>query len=159
MPVDVFTTAHTLVELFPSLIGTFRSGLRCSGLNIDPAQFRLLAMIGHRTWNLTELGIFVGVTPATMSNSIDTLVERGWVNRKPGTDDRRRVLLEITPLGRENMLRVHHNMELQFANRLQEMSEQDLVKIHEGISLLHRVFVTGNPVEIPCPSSYGAQGG
>jgi len=137
----------------------FRSGLRCSGLNIDPAQFRLLAMIGHRTWNLTELAVFVGVTPATMSNTIETLVERGWVNRNPGTDDRRRVLLEITPLGLETMLRVHHNMELQFADRLQGMSEQELIKIQEGIILLHRVLRSGNPVEIPCPSTSVGQEG
>jgi DNA-binding MarR family transcriptional regulator len=157
MAIDRFATAHALVQLFPGLIGTFRAGLRCSGLNVDPAQFRLLAMIGHRTWHLTELAGFVGVTPATMSNSIDTLVERGRINRNPGTEDRRRVRLEITDQGRETMLLVHRSMETQFADRLKGMSDQELLTIQEGIALLKQVFLPGNPVEIPCRSGSGLE--
>jgi DNA-binding MarR family transcriptional regulator len=156
MPVDRLSIAHTIVELFPSLMGNFRSGLRCSGLNLDPAHFRLLAMIGHRTWNLTELAGLVGVTPATMSNSIDILVERGWVIRNPGTEDRRRVQVEITPDGRETMLNVHRNMEMQFANRLKEASETDLAIIREGISRLYQVLTTGEALEVPCSAVPGS---
>ncbi|MGV8978104.1 MAG: MarR family winged helix-turn-helix transcriptional regulator [Cellulomonas sp.] len=40
------------------------------------------------------------VTSGTMTNRIDRLTERGLVERGPSPDDRRGVLVELTPLGR-----------------------------------------------------------
>lgn len=41
------------------------------------------------------------VTSGTMTNRIDRLTERGFVGRSPDPDDRRGVLVALTPSGRE----------------------------------------------------------
>ncbi len=48
---------------------------------------------------LTELARHMGVTPSTMSISVSRLVRQGYVARERAEDDRRRVLLTLSPSG------------------------------------------------------------
>jgi len=41
------------------------------------------------------------VHPASVTNTIDRLEQRGLVRRRPAQEDRRRILAEITPEGRK----------------------------------------------------------
>ncbi len=43
------------------------------------------------------------VTSGTMTNRVDKLVARGFVDRRPDPDDRRSVLVRLTPAGRETV--------------------------------------------------------
>lgn len=49
--------------------------------------------------NLMDLARHMGVTPSTMSISIDRLVRRGYVQRRRDPRDRRRVHLLLSPAG------------------------------------------------------------
>ncbi|WP_307827965.1 MarR family transcriptional regulator [Nocardioides sp. SYSU D00038] len=49
----------------------------------------------------TELARVLGVTGAGMTSRLDALERRGWVQRTPAVDDRRRVDIEVTKAGVE----------------------------------------------------------
>jgi DNA-binding MarR family transcriptional regulator len=46
-----------------------------------------------------QLAAHMGVTASTMSITVDRLVQRGYVIRAVGAEDRRRVELRLTPAG------------------------------------------------------------
>ena len=48
----------------------------------------------------TQVGERLLVASATMTATLDLLEHRGWIRRAPNPDDRRSVLIEITPDGR-----------------------------------------------------------
>jgi DNA-binding MarR family transcriptional regulator len=48
----------------------------------------------------TQVGERLLVASATMTATLDLLEHRGWIHRAPNPDDRRSVLIEITPDGR-----------------------------------------------------------
>jgi DNA-binding MarR family transcriptional regulator len=48
----------------------------------------------------SQVGERVLVASATVTATLDLLEHRGWIHRTPNPDDRRSVLIEITPDGR-----------------------------------------------------------
>jgi len=65
------------------------------------AQYRLLAMIGDGATKASLLAGQLALAKPTVSATVDTLVERGWVERTAALDDRRVVQLSITAAGRD----------------------------------------------------------
>lgn len=64
------------------------------------AQYRLLAMIGAGSDRTTHLAGLLALAKPTVSATVDTLVERGLVERTSSLDDRRVTTLTVTPDGR-----------------------------------------------------------
>jgi DNA-binding MarR family transcriptional regulator len=64
------------------------------------AQYRLLAMIGSGSDRASHLAGQLALAKPTVSATVDTLVERGLVERATSRDDRRVTMLTITAAGR-----------------------------------------------------------
>ncbi len=66
------------------------------------SQLRCLQMLAHGQGPAyaAQLARALLVTPPTMTRTLDTLVERGLVERQPDAANRRQVALAITPEGR-----------------------------------------------------------
>jgi DNA-binding MarR family transcriptional regulator len=90
------------------------------------------------------------VSLPTTSNSISVLVERGWVKRVPSPDDRRQVLLELTPDGRAVLVEIKSRAEARVAKLLGKLAPDDLAGLSAGLAVLERVFASA-----ACPRSDG----
>ncbi len=76
--------------------------LRPYGLSFASYEaLRLLAFTRSGELPMGKLGERLMVHPASVTNAIDRLEQRGLVHRSPSPQDRRRILAEITPDGRE----------------------------------------------------------
>lgn len=62
---------------------------------------RLLAFTRSGELPMGKVGERLMVHPASVTNTVDRLEQRGLVRRHPAPQDRRRILAEITPAGRE----------------------------------------------------------
>jgi MarR family transcriptional regulator, organic hydroperoxide resistance regulator len=136
-------TAHEILEIIPLVMRVFASDLRHSGHGIVPAQFRLLGMLSRRAWTLTELAETQSVSLPTMSNTISTLEVRGWVTRTRSDEDRRVVLIEVTPEGRAIIEKVFQRAQDRFALLLANVTENELETLTQGLQILHSLFESG----------------
>jgi len=132
--------ARKIVELIPLLMQNVAADLRCEGLSMAPAHFRLLGMLAHHPCNLSELAEKQEVTMATMSNSVNTLVERGWVQRIAVPHDRRMIMLELTPAGWEMLVKSHQHLVQRVDHLISQLTEEELEQIQDGMAILQRVF-------------------
>jgi DNA-binding MarR family transcriptional regulator len=72
--------------------------------SLTPAQAEVLQVLsGHEPLTLVELGRLMISETGSPSRLVDTLVTRGLVMRQPGRDDKRVVLLRLTPAGRQTL--------------------------------------------------------
>jgi DNA-binding MarR family transcriptional regulator len=79
--------------------------LRPLGLtSVQGDALTVLAQAGPLS--LKELGSLLIAEAGHPSRLVDRLVEAGWVERRPAADDRRRVVLSLTPSGRRLAKRV-----------------------------------------------------
>lgn len=63
-----------------------------------------LADGGGRT--VSQLGAAIGIRPTTLTGVLDRLERRGYLTRNARAGDRRAVLIELTPAGRETAVTV-----------------------------------------------------
>ena len=73
-------------------------------VGLDPHTFWPLHHLSQgRLRHPSELARRLGVSPATCTTTVDRLVEKGYVVRRPSEDDRRQIVLEVTPRGHRTL--------------------------------------------------------
>jgi DNA-binding MarR family transcriptional regulator len=137
---DKKNLASQIVHIVPLMMRSVRADLRCEGVAVAPAHFRLLGILASKNQNLSELAENQAVTSATMSNSVAILVERGWVERIPDAHDRRMVQIGITPAGRHILNAVHQQLHQRVADMLLSVPENDLEALQNGMQVLTRML-------------------
>ena len=123
---------HLMAEVRPELPQAFPGG---------ETQFRIVHALNHREYTLGELAERMEVTAPTVSRMIDTLVERGHVERHADAADRRKVWLRLTDDGRA----LARDMEACFyeavARFLQPLSGQDLTAVVAACDALEALLL------------------
>lgn len=141
--------AREILKIVPLVMRTVAAELRAAGEMPAPAHFGLLTMLGSQPRTLTELAVLQGVSLPTMSNSISTLVARGWVRRSSPAKDRRVVVIEVTPLGTATVERVGRAAEAHLAEMLSGLDGPAQRRLQAGLGVLRRVFGTTAPGRPP----------
>ena len=137
---EVKAVAQEIVKVIPQVMRTIGAERQFSGHAMLPAHLHLLIILANHPCNLSELAVRHAVSLPTMSNSISVLVERGWVNRVPSPDDRRQVLLELTPDGRVVLTEIKSRAEARVAEVLGKLSSDDLASLSAGLAVLEQAF-------------------
>ena len=94
--------ADLLIQLMPRLLRTAIAAMHeaphTAGMTL--AQFKILARLNERDHRCGELAEVLEIGGATLTVTADTLERRGLIERVRGLpDDRRAVLLRLTPAG------------------------------------------------------------
>lgn len=147
---EVKAVSQEIVKVIPLVMRTIVAEHHRSSYPMPPAHFRLLTILANHPCNLSELALRQAVSLPTMSNSISVLVERGWVTRVPSPDDRRQVLLELTPDGRTVLCEIKGHAEARVAELLDKLPPDDLERLSAGIAILELAFA---PAMCPRPNS------
>lgn len=128
------TEAHaTLVRTGSALLQELD---RCTGASLDVPQAAAtaLAVIDGAGTPLTPTQISerVLVASATMTSTLDLLERRGWITRTWNPHDRRSVLVEITPHGRDTadrMLAGVRSLEVKTLSGLTPAERKQLLRL------------------------------
>ncbi len=107
-----------------------------SVISMTSVQFGLLWLLDQHRLTLTDLSQLWGVSPASMSKTINLLVERTWVAREVDPADRRRKFLSLTATGRRIHEDVHKAVRQSLAQSLEDVNEEQLVQIVSALDLL-----------------------
>lgn len=78
--------------------GRWRAG---ADFGLNPTQGEILSRVAARPERPTDLAAQLGVTPASLSDSVSSLVAKGFAARKPDPADRRAQLVVPTERGRQ----------------------------------------------------------
>ena len=138
-------TARELLEIMPLVMRAVAAELRAGGEMPTPAHFGLLIKLREHPRTLTELAAHWGVSLPTTSNSITTLVERGWVRRTSPANDRRVAIIEVTAAGRSVLERVGRAAEAHLAEVLAPLDRASQRRLQNGLAVLRSVFAPPPP--------------
>ncbi|GEM_PF-70882 len=117
-----------------------------SGLSPIQIQFLIALQFEMKTeWTIGDLAERFGLTPATVSDAVTSLEEKGLVQRKKKGGDRRTVYLHLTPSGRRAARKLGG-----WANILQDslagMSPEEKTVMLKGVLSVLRSFRTSGVV-------------
>lgn len=133
-----------VLEIVPLVMRILALEVRLCGYTLAPAHFRLLLMLTCRSHDLSELAERQAVSLPTMSNSISTLVERGWVNRVRSPYDRRVVLIELTPAGKAVLSDTRDKVETRLTELFVTLSPGECDQLSPGLEVLGHVLSLGH---------------
>ncbi len=137
-------TARQVLDTIPLVMRTIRAefrGQRSSDLSVP--QFRALAYIDSNNGaSLSSLANHIGLTLPSMSKLVDGLVSRGLVARDEYLEDRRKICLGLTPQGKRELEAVHNHTEAFLAERLSNLTKEELASINHSLQILKDLFVS-----------------
>lgn len=111
-------------------------------MDLTMSQFKLLLLVASSDGSrVGDLAHALGVTPPTVTTSLDRLVERGLVRREDDPIDRRLVIARLTHAGRDLLERLHLYARGELAECLHALDEEDLRCLFVGMEALHRAWL------------------
>jgi DNA-binding MarR family transcriptional regulator len=134
------TAARKFWEVVPRVMSTVAAEARRGGNNLAPSHFRTLKMLSLKRFNLSELAEHQDVSLPSMSASVETLVQRGWLERKRSDEDRRITELLVTEKGNRILAEEAERMLGWTAKRLNQLSPEQLERVELGLDTLRTVF-------------------
>ncbi len=97
----VTSCAREVLDTAPVLIWYIRRHMRKQRKGLSVPQFRALVKVRKEPGaSLSVVAEHLGASLPTTSRVVAKLVDKGFLLRREGSEDRRQVLLEITPEGR-----------------------------------------------------------
>jgi DNA-binding MarR family transcriptional regulator len=129
--------ARHVVEVVPAVMRLIKEGIRSGDPSLSLPQMRVLAFVaGKPGVSLSEVCRVIDVTPATASIHIDRLVKQHFIERKENPQERRKVILTVTPEGIRHLKKGTEMAESILAEMLAVEPFERLAKIEAGLTLL-----------------------
>lgn len=141
---EVRRCSEALLALTPALMQTLRLSMRSGlGPELSVPQFRVLVHACLRPGaTLNQLTEPLGVSTATASRMVETLVLRGLLARKTGEVDRRQVSIALTPAGQRVLDSAHTLARAQFDAQLAGLDAASLSALSTALDALNTLFAT-----------------
>ncbi len=109
--------------------------------DLSVPQFRVLTFLNRRPGaSLSEVADHIGLTPPSMSKIIDGLVARRLITRQDAEDDRRRVHLALTELGKTLLESAYQDTRARLTEMIAELSSAQYSAIMNSMEALRPIF-------------------
>lgn len=134
--------ALKVMETVPLVMQFMRAEMRHQGAtDLSVPQFRALAFLNrHPGASLSDLAEHLGVTKATASATVERLVRRGLVNRADDPQERRRLVLTLTPSGVIHLQQAREATHSSVTEVLAALPEAKLLQITQALAFLEEAF-------------------
>jgi DNA-binding MarR family transcriptional regulator len=142
MSEETISIARRLLQVLLPLGKSVTAELRHTGQLMAPGHYQTLGTLYLRTSNLSDLAEIQGVSLPTMSNTVTSLEQQGWVKRKRSEKDRRVVMVELTPAGCEKLGELTDTVLTMLVSLLNKTSSEERESLSTGISVLECIFDT-----------------
>jgi DNA-binding MarR family transcriptional regulator len=150
--------ATELLEVVPLMMRVIRSKVRAhSSPELSIPQYRTLAFLGRNEGAmLGDVANFLTLTLSAASKLVDGLVNAKLVARQSDPNDRRKIALKLTSVGKAKYSAVRQGAIDFLTDRVDALSLEDRACIADAMQILQRAFtdvpetITSLPKDAPC---------
>lgn len=133
--VQQVTTAACMTECNDSRFG-----------ELSLPQMNMIMMVRIRgTVSVTQLATLLGVSPPSVSTMVDRLVERGLLTRRPSSQDRRMVVIQVSPEAIEEISQIEEKVLSAFVELVEAVGPETARKWCEVLERIKDVLDTNQP--------------
>ena len=113
----------------------------CCCCGVSDTQCFVLVEIGRKAnISVKELAKILRLDKSGISRTVEELVQKGYVERKPSKEDRRYVVLNLTDKGNERFNKIEHDMDQKFKTILDRIPEDKRSQVIESLQLYNEAF-------------------
>jgi DNA-binding MarR family transcriptional regulator len=131
-----------MIDVVPLVMRVIRGELREHGaLEMTIPHFRTLTFVyNNERASLSDVAEHIGPSLPAMSMHVDGLVSRGLMIRQENPEDRRRMTLSLTSLGRAKLDSAYQAARVHLAKSLRRPPSSDCTTIIIAMRLLRNMF-------------------
>jgi DNA-binding MarR family transcriptional regulator len=129
-------TSRDLLAVTWLLMRSFQARMRQGERRLEPAHVGILTKTSVAPCSLTELAQHQAVRLPTMSKSVALLVERGWLERWTPEDNRRQIMVRLTPEGRRMLAWMKRDAERHVTRMLVHLTDDHRATVDAGLKIL-----------------------
>ena len=108
---------------------------------LSAQQMNMIMMVRVReAASVTELAALLGVSPPSVSTMVDRLVERGFLTRTPCDQDRRKVVIRVSPEAIEEIVQVEEMILSSFVELVEAVGPDTTQKWCEVLQQIKQVL-------------------
>ena len=151
-----FAVTH-LIGTMPRMFRNIKHGMRYAEVenalkDLGEQQIWVLYNLSRGRQLTSELARAFNVTMPTMTHAVDTLVKKGYVERKPDAEDRRCIYLQLTEKGAEMSDYAHAQFRSAVSRFLSPLGDDQLRDIVVACKHIARLLPEGSyDYEGVCP--------
>jgi len=145
MDVNALKVADEVLRIIPLVTRKVAADLRKSDPSMKLAHIGLLTMVAQSPRSLSELSDLHAASMPTMSKTITTIENLGWVARSRSNSDRRIVMIEATPAGRAALREVNELAIAPIAEALDSLTATQRQKLSAGLKILRDTIADVSP--------------
>lgn len=141
--------ASDVLEVVPLVMRNIRREMRNNrGSDLSVPQLRTLVFLNNNEGaSLSDVAEYIGLTLPSASKLVDGLVVRNIIIRQSSEDDRRRVKLSLSSIGRDT-LHISYEATLSYlAQLLAALSETDRQVVAQAMHILRPLFMSEKAIE------------
>ena len=130
-------------ESIPPVWNQIRGHLRSIAqekFEISVEQFHVLRHIRRGIRSVSDLATVKQISRSAISQSVDGLVEKGLISRRPHANDRRFVELELTPSGDAMLNAIFDENRAWMIEKLSALTPEELAQMQQAFHLLKDAF-------------------
>ncbi len=88
---------------------------------------------------MSQLESHAGLKKSTLSESVDVLVKKGYVERTRSNEDRRVVKVKLTEMGKRKADEIMKSVKMHVDKKLDFLSEEEKQKLFEAFEFIERI--------------------
>ena len=104
-------------------------------------QFRVMAYLSEQPLTLSAVARMRRVSLQAAGELVQTLVERGWIERIPDPTDRRQALLHLTQAGRQRFEQTDSRMQERLLPLMKNLTETEMSAVQTALPALRRILL------------------
>lgn len=133
--------AREVMETVPLVMRFIRTQMRSRRAPLSIPQFRVLTFLSRTPGApLSGVAEHLGVSRSTASAIVDRLVRRQLVSRTEHPEERRCIVLTLTPAGAQHLQQAREAACTHMAKVLAGLSTAELLQVTKGLTLLGQAF-------------------
>ena len=140
MDVSARKVAAEVLEVIPLVTRRVAADLRKSERSMKLSHVHVLGLVARNPLSLSELSDIHSASMPTMSKTITTIENLGWVVRTRSEADRRVVMVEATTAGRTALKAVYIRALAPIHEALDPLSETERRRLSVGLKILSDTF-------------------
>jgi DNA-binding MarR family transcriptional regulator len=135
-------TAKKLLVIIPRMMQVIASAVKNQQIHVPMIHYRLLRILMEHPMSLSQIAEHLMISKASLSETLNLIVEKGWIEKIQDPSDARRIFLKTTQAGIEQMERTDKEVLEVISARLSELSPEENLTVNEGADIISRVFVS-----------------
>jgi DNA-binding MarR family transcriptional regulator len=130
-----------IIELIPAVTRDIRQDMRkIAQPELTILQLRVLSKVSHCRPTNNQLAAWAGISKATMSRVIATMVRKGLLGKETCIKDRRGSFIYLKPAGRKKYRAIEGRVRTIISGKLEKTGKRELKELMRGLAVLKAVF-------------------